>query len=602
LYNGTLNIQDSGGNDLTEAFTADVMAPGVASISASTDARITDQSPGSFTVTRTGELSYDLEVDYTTDTSAPNSAVPGVQYTSLPGTITIPAGQATATISVIPLADGVGGSDTTVSVALTGTSAPSGSTSCTLAGQSPAVVTIIGSESAEVTIGNLPDSLAESVGATIMPSENVPIEVSVPSSAPAGTSVTLTLNSSSTSEVAVWQQSQGNDNPTLILGGGAGGPTTWTGYVVAAGIQPWQGLSIEAISPSASIRDTVLSIAVQLGSTLLTNQTTATSAELRIDYNGNDITTQDAGKVLVGQKIELVAATLPAGLPVTNPRWSMEGTTFGDYNPTAKSAKIVPVQGGTTVDFYWSAGTSFDEMGNDAVALAADVNGTFNTAETSFDVYRPSDTFTVTQGQVGFRPPTGDPKQFGLFGNNNSKNGMDFTGTVTMPAGFDPNSGEWCFVQKITKVDRNATDADGGSYFNSMNGQSVLDTTWPYEPVSAQSWTTGAAAQQAPGYGYANDNPNMSLLKINTVQPQPAPVEVDFDETVSTYILFRPKGADSRWVPLQEVNWDYKGTATEKGGNWTMAGTNQHNFPPENVAVQPEWTANIKDSRMRPKA
>jgi acetyl esterase/lipase len=58
---------------------------------------------GSFTVTRTGDLANGLTVAYTLSGTATN----GSDYTALPGTVTIPAGQASAAIAVSALADAV---------------------------------------------------------------------------------------------------------------------------------------------------------------------------------------------------------------------------------------------------------------------------------------------------------------------------------------------------------------------------------------------------------------------------------------------------------------------------------------------------------------
>ena len=54
--------------------------------------------PGSFTVTRTGDTSPDLTVLYTVS----GTATAGADYGALPGSVTIPAGSATATIAVAP--------------------------------------------------------------------------------------------------------------------------------------------------------------------------------------------------------------------------------------------------------------------------------------------------------------------------------------------------------------------------------------------------------------------------------------------------------------------------------------------------------------------
>jgi hypothetical protein len=58
-------------------------------------------TPGAFTVTRVGAADNPLTVSYTVS----GTAAGGTDYSALPGTVTIPAGQSTATIDVTPLVD-----------------------------------------------------------------------------------------------------------------------------------------------------------------------------------------------------------------------------------------------------------------------------------------------------------------------------------------------------------------------------------------------------------------------------------------------------------------------------------------------------------------
>ena len=58
-------------------------------------------NPGGYTITRTGSTAAPLTVNYTMSGSATN----GTDYTSLPGSVTIPAGQAFVTLAVTPIDD-----------------------------------------------------------------------------------------------------------------------------------------------------------------------------------------------------------------------------------------------------------------------------------------------------------------------------------------------------------------------------------------------------------------------------------------------------------------------------------------------------------------
>ncbi|HEV7516328.1 MAG TPA: alpha/beta hydrolase fold domain-containing protein, partial [Thermoanaerobaculia bacterium] len=74
----------------------------VVSLTASAPTAAESGTTGAFTVTRTGGTSGALTVSYAVSGTATN----GVDYAALSGTVTIPAGQAAATVTVSPTADG----------------------------------------------------------------------------------------------------------------------------------------------------------------------------------------------------------------------------------------------------------------------------------------------------------------------------------------------------------------------------------------------------------------------------------------------------------------------------------------------------------------
>jgi hypothetical protein len=93
----TFYADNSAGNLTVDVFAA-VPLVTVAKTSDAVEAGLT---PGSFTVSRNGDTTLPLTVSYTVS----GSARPGVDYTALTGTVTIPAGSATAPIPVTPIDD-----------------------------------------------------------------------------------------------------------------------------------------------------------------------------------------------------------------------------------------------------------------------------------------------------------------------------------------------------------------------------------------------------------------------------------------------------------------------------------------------------------------
>ena len=145
---GNYTVLASGNNNstgiaLVEVYDLTPNAPDVVSIAATRAAADTSGSnPGAFTVTRTGDDSEPLTVNY----SVGGTAVDGLDYQGLSGTLTSPAGSTAVTVPVTPNASLSVASSSTVVLTL---SPATGSSSYTLG----ATVT------ATITIQNIPPTL-----------------------------------------------------------------------------------------------------------------------------------------------------------------------------------------------------------------------------------------------------------------------------------------------------------------------------------------------------------------------------------------------------------------------------------------------------------
>jgi len=78
-------------------------------------ARETGSSSGMFTVSRVGSLAANLVVNY----AVAGTAINGVDYNTLSGSVTIPAGRTSATITVTPVDDALVEGDETIVISLT---------------------------------------------------------------------------------------------------------------------------------------------------------------------------------------------------------------------------------------------------------------------------------------------------------------------------------------------------------------------------------------------------------------------------------------------------------------------------------------------------
>ena len=117
LGTGALDTQDTGDSTVVADDQIPPECPQPTRVTlAVTDAQAAEAGldPGSFTVTRTGDTSQDLTVLYRTS----GTATPGADYAALPGAVTIPAGSATAPVTVTPIDDAVYEVNETVKVTL----------------------------------------------------------------------------------------------------------------------------------------------------------------------------------------------------------------------------------------------------------------------------------------------------------------------------------------------------------------------------------------------------------------------------------------------------------------------------------------------------
>ena len=117
---GNYTVLVSGNNNstgvaLVEVYDMTLSVPDVVTIAATQpNADTSGSNPGAFTVTRTGDAFDPITVSY----SVAGTAVDGIDYQGLPGTVTIPAGATSATIPVVPNATLSGSSSSTVVLTL----------------------------------------------------------------------------------------------------------------------------------------------------------------------------------------------------------------------------------------------------------------------------------------------------------------------------------------------------------------------------------------------------------------------------------------------------------------------------------------------------
>jgi len=140
-----------------------------------------------------------------------------------------------------------------------------------------------------------------------------------------------------------------------------------------------------------------------------------------------------------------------------------------------------------------------------------------------------------------------------LWGDSDSNYGFDIEATVTMPFGYTDGypliDSRWEYWQTVN-TSRFVRYLDGSKLLGwETNGKWTLDTNLPYG-----GWTGGPWIPNVNNAHATNDSPGITLDDTNTQ------VEIT-NEQFRMYIMFRPIGENSCYVPLGRTDWNWSGHA-----------------------------------------
>jgi subtilisin family serine protease/subtilase family serine protease len=302
----TLEVTDDGGETATDSVVITVTPANQVSVAVTT-AQATEAGPanGSFTVSRTGDTTAALTVQYT----VAGTAVAGTDYVSLPGAVTFEAGSSTALATVTPVNDTAYESNETVILTLTVNAA------YTLGSPVAGTVTIVSDD--------LPPDLAVTA-------------MTAPAAAGADTDITVT-------------------DTTRNQGTGSSGQST-TGFYLSTNTtwdaaDVWLGSrQLPALGPG---------VTNSLATTLRIPPTTVTGSyyvlakadwDSLINESSETNNVRASGAVKVGP--DLIVPTLTA------PATAVAGGTIDVSDNTKNQGG--GSSGASTTRFYWSANTSLD--------------------------------------------------------------------------------------------------------------------------------------------------------------------------------------------------------------------------------------------------
>jgi subtilisin family serine protease/subtilase family serine protease len=302
----TLEVTDDGGESATDTVVVTVTPANQVSVTASS-AEAAEAGPvnGGFTVSRTGDTSAPVTVQYTVS----GAAVAGTDFVSLPGTVTIEAGSSSALVVVTPIDDTAFENNETVVLTLTAGAAYG------LGSPTAATVTIVSDD---------------------LPPDLVVSSMSAPSTAAADADIVVTDTT----------RNQGTGNsPPSNTGFYLSTNATWDAADILLGSR-----SLAALGPGATHA---------LPTTLHVPPATASGSYhvlAKADWDGLVHEGNEANNVRSSATVK-IGPDLIVGA-VSAPSSAVSGGTIG-VSDTIKNQGGGQAAGSTT-RFYWSANTSID--------------------------------------------------------------------------------------------------------------------------------------------------------------------------------------------------------------------------------------------------
>ena len=296
--------------------------------------------------------------------------------------------------------------------------------------------------------------------------------------------------------------------------------------------------------------------------------------------DGNwQVMTGQLAKALPGQKINLRinTKTLPAGVAISDYDWELPNKVFQEYAADQKTGKLteIPDADRKTAEMH----CYFADSGKKIFTVNCKINGALAVFSTTINIEKPTTTFTsnigVTKINHSILLILSDP-----FG---SSHGISFTGKVTVPEGWP--EGKWNWVQVVT-TKRTKVDTEGNTKTFSLNGQplngqQLVDTTYPYKPIGGLTTWYDTSTEHT-----VYDTPQSGLTGY---------VSVDVSDSFEMFIMFLPDGKDSRYVPTKSVTWSWGGLAKLSDGAWSLTSPIQSLGKETDNAKHPEWSENVRN-------
>jgi hypothetical protein len=190
--------------------------------------------------------------------------------------------------------------------------------------------------------------------------------------------------------------------------------------------------------------------------------------------------------------------------------------------------------------------------------------------QATFDVLRP--TAKVTTETTSVNVDTFE-NELGFHDTNTFQDGITFSNVITIPSGFSGTK-EW--VQIVLNPYSALQATNNIWWLRVQNGAApYLDTIYPY----TNAGVTASIAIDSPGIALLNGY--QAIVETNSFE---------------MWFMFKPTGG--QWVPLRTVAWNWSGTASLSGTNWTLTSRSWSTNPPDADAsgIFPQWNSNVTNA------
>jgi hypothetical protein len=301
--------------------------------------------------------------------------------------------------------------------------------------------------------------------------------------------------------------------------------------------------------------------------------------------NGDKID-DETKAILVGERIEIRLQSETTGATYSDFTWTVPSDAFKDWRPNDKGRVVRLGEEEDHPDddlhrgscIFYCAGPGRKTVTVNCKLDSGDNEGQYKTFSSTIEVIRPGS--TITPMDLGISKLKG--LQMKLTDTTiGDDNGIRLQGSIQMPG--DRPAGSWAWLQCVTPSRLKTNSQTGYSEADPNNNVLCLDANFPYiapgdERPSTRSTNETHEFRDAPGTRWIN----------------PTPItEITVADLFSLYLMFKPSGDTSKYVPIKRLDWTWPAFAYGHGldpTNWVVIPTTASINADSEVAAHPNWT------------